>query len=85
MPFGRAFSLYITNRKERYIYLINTVIKKLKGVSAKRWFKLFPETQDELWNGHLWHGTYFAGTTGDVSSDIVLGYIEEQKSEPPIS
>lgn len=66
-------------------YSISTVIKKLKGVSARRWFQLFPETKDQLWNGHLWHGTYFAGTTGDVSTDMVLEYIEDQKSDLPIS
>lgn len=65
-------------------YSISTVVKKLKGVSARRWFQLYPETKDKLWKGHLWHGTYFAGTTGNVSSENISDYIERQKDQPPI-
>lgn len=66
-------------------YSISVVVKKLKGVSARRWFQLFPETKDQLWNGHLWHGSYFVSTTGKVSSNIVSDYIKNQKNQPPSS
>ena len=66
-------------------YSISTIVKKLKGVSARRWFQQFPETKHQLWNGHLWHRSYFVGTTGNVSANIVSEYIKQQKNQPPIA
>ena len=38
------------------------VVKSLKGTSAREWFKLYPETKEELWRGHLWTGSFFMST-----------------------
>lgn len=54
------------------------VVKSLKGTSAREWFKQFPETKKLLWGGHLWTGSFFMSTVGNVSKDIVAEYIENQ-------
>lgn len=54
------------------------VVKSLKGTSAREWFKQFPETKKQLWNGHLWTGSFFMSTVGNVSKDIVAAYIKNQ-------
>ena len=54
------------------------VVKSLKGTSAREWFKLYPETKEELWMGHLWTGSFFMSTVGNVSKEIVAEYIENQ-------
>ena len=54
------------------------VVKSLKGTSAREWFKLYPETKEELWRGHLWTGSFFMSTVGNVSKEIVAEYIENQ-------
>lgn len=54
------------------------VVKSLKGTSAREWFKLYPETKEELWRGHLWKGSFFMSTVGNVSKEIVAEYIENQ-------
>ena len=66
-------------------YSISQVVKKLKGVSARHWFILYPKSKDLLWKGHLWNGSYFVSTTGNVSTDIINDYIKNQKDQPPTS
>lgn len=53
-------------------------VKAIKGVTARDWFKVFPETKQLLWGGHLWSPSYFMATTGNVSKQIVTNYIEKQ-------
>lgn len=58
------------------------IIKLLKGVSARLLFLEFPEIKQKLWRGHLWNPSYYVGTVGDMSKEIVLRYIQQQKTKP---
>ena len=29
------------------------IVKSLKEISARKWFKEYPETKSQLWGGHL--------------------------------
>ena len=60
---------------------ISSVMKALKGPSAREWFKQFPATKELLWGGALWSGSYFASTVGDVSQAIVLEYVQNQLTD----
>ena len=62
-------------------YAPTNMVKTLKGVSARAWFKLHPETQQQLWGGHLWSPSYFMSTLGDMSKETVKTYIESQRTE----
>ena len=57
---------------------ISTVMKALKGASAREWFQQFPETKKELWKGSLWSGNYFVSTVGHVSKEVVMQYVQDQ-------
>ena len=59
-------------------YSISYVMKVLKGVSAKKYFKKYPDTKNILWNGELYSRSYFVSTVGNVSKEIVLKYVKEQ-------
>lgn len=56
----------------------SSIVKSLKGASARWWFKQHSETKSKLWGGHLWSPSYFIATCGNVSKDIVANYIETQ-------
>lgn len=58
------------------------IIKLLKGVSARYLFIEFPEIKKKLWGSHLWNPSYYVGTVGNMSKDVVLKYIQQQKTEP---
>ena len=41
----------------------------------------FPQVKKSLWGGHLWNPSYYIGTVGNMSKDVVLKYIQNQKQE----
>lgn len=59
----------------------SSIVKTLKGRSARAWFKLYPETKKDLWQGHLWSSNFFMSTVGDISNNIVEQYIQNQITE----
>ena len=59
----------------------SSIVKTLKGKSARLWFKAYPETKAMLWGGHLWTPSYFMATVGNMSKETVKEYIENQLTE----
>lgn len=59
----------------------STITKVLKGITAKTLFEEFPDLKAKLWGGHLWNPSYYVGTCGDCSKDVVIKYIETQKEK----
>lgn len=62
---------------------ISTLVKWIKGISARLLLQRYVTLQKRLYRGHLWNPSYYVGTVGDMSEDIVRKYIESQKSEAP--
>lgn len=57
----------------------SSIVKYLKGHSAKLFFQNHPEIREhELWGGHLWSHSYYMSTVGNMSKEVVEKYIEEQ-------
>ena len=50
-----------------------------KGITAKKLFEKHPELRDQLWDGHLWNPSYYVGTCGDATKDVIERYVEMQK------
>lgn len=59
----------------------SSIVKTIKGHSAREWFKEYPQTKQDMWKGHLWSPSFFMSTIGNMSKDIVKKYIENQVSE----
>lgn len=55
---------------------VASAIKILKGVTARKLFLQFPVLKQQLWGGHLWSPSYYAGTAGNVSAETIRKYIE---------
>ncbi|WP_062105670.1 IS200/IS605 family transposase [Bacillus niameyensis] len=58
---------------------ISTMIKALKGVSARLLFKEYPELKKKLWCGHLWNPSYFVATVSEQTEAQIRQYIQKQK------
>ena len=57
------------------------IVKKLKGVSALRIFKKFPDIRKkEYWGNHFWSSSYYVGTAGVVTAEAIRKYIEANSS-----
>ena len=60
----------------------SSIVKYLKGITARKLFTEFPSIKKKLWGGHLWNPSYYIGTVGNMSKDVVLRYIQNQKTSP---
>ena len=57
--------------------LVN-VVNVIKGVTARRLRQEFPQTKEFLWGDSFWSDSYFIASTGQVSLDILMQYVESQ-------
>lgn len=62
-------------------HYIPSIMKALKGVSARKLFKEYPELKKNLWGGHLWNPSYFVSTVSDVIETDIKDYIRRQEEE----
>jgi putative transposase len=58
---------------------IPTMIKALKGVSARLLFKEFPNLKKKLCGGHLWNPSYFVSTVSENKEQQIRQYIRNQQ------
>ena len=58
---------------------ITFIAKHLKGTSAIRMFREFPELRNSNRKGQLWNPSYFVETIGSTSEENVKRYIERQR------
>ena len=56
------------------------VMKILKGKSAERLRKEFPELKKKYWGMHIWARGYFVSTVG-INSDVIRKYVKAQQEE----
>jgi len=54
------------------------LVNVLKGVTARRLRQEFPQTKEFLLGDSFWSDSYFIASTGQVSLDILMQYVESQ-------
>jgi putative transposase len=57
---------------------LTKVVNSIKGASARRIRQEFPKTKEYLWGDSFWSDSYFIASTGQVSLDVLMGYVESQ-------
>ena len=60
---------------------IPSVMKALKGLTARQLLKEFPELKKKLWGGHLWNPSYFVATVSENTEEQIIDYIKGQKTK----
>jgi len=53
-----------------------TVMQRIKGRSSRRVQMEFPELRKRFWGRRFWARGYFSTTSGNVTDDIILQYLE---------
>ena len=59
---------------------ISDVLQWLKGKSAERLLKKFPQLEKQYWGRHLWARGYFVSTVG-ITDEVIREYIRKQRDE----
>ena len=61
---------------------VSKLVQRLKGKSA---YKLLTENKGlsrQFWGRHLWARGYFVASSGNITDEAIIKYIEEQGKEP---
>lgn len=59
-------------------YSVSKVVQNLKGRTSRIIQQEFPEIRKEYWGRHLWAIGFFCVTTGNITDEMIIQYIEEQ-------
>ena len=57
---------------------LSNVVNVIKGVTTRRLRQEFPQTKEFLWGDSFWSNSYFIASTGQVSLDVLMQYVESQ-------
>ena len=60
-----------------------TVMQRIKGRSSRRVQMEFPELRKRYWGRRFWARGYFSTTSGNVTDDIILQYLESHSKRNP--
>ena len=61
---------------------VNDVVRRMKGRSSHKVQREFPALKKRYWGRHFWARGYFCTTSGNVTDDIILQYIEQHADKP---
>ena len=57
---------------------VSKVVQNIKGRSSRILQQEFPQLRKEYWGRHFWGIGYFCVTSGNVTDEMIIKYIEEQ-------
>ena len=60
---------------------VSKIIQHLKGVTSRKLQQEFPELRKRYWGQHLWARGYFAVSSGNVTDEMWMDYIRNQREQ----
>jgi putative transposase len=60
---------------------VSKMVQYIKGKTSIKIQQEFKVIQKEFWGRHLWARGYFAASSGNVTDEIIMQYIENQDVE----
>jgi putative transposase len=61
---------------------VSDVVRRMKGRSSHKVQREFPALRKRYWGRHFWARGYFCTTSGNVTDEIILQYIEQHADKP---
>ena len=62
---------------------VSRAVQFLKGKSSHKLLSEFPSLRKRYWGQHLWARGYWVASSGNVTDEVWLKYIERQQPETP--
>jgi putative transposase len=62
---------------------VSQLVQYLKGKSSRKMMMEFKTLNRTFWGRHIWARGYFVATSGNVTDEVIMKYIEEQDIESP--
>jgi putative transposase len=61
------------------------MMRRIKGRTASKLFEEFPTLKQRYWGRHVWARGYFCATVGEMTEDMIKGYLEHHFEPDPAS
>ena len=61
---------------------ISKLMQSIKGKSSRKMMSEFKTLSRAFWGRHIWARGYFAASSGNVTDEVIMQYIELQGKEP---
>jgi len=62
---------------------VSQVVQSLKGKTSRKLMMEYKSLSRAFWGRHIWARGYFVASSGNVTDEVIMKYIEEQGQEPP--
>ena len=60
---------------------VSKLMQMLKGKTSRKMLFEFKTLEKQFWGRHLWARGYFAASSGNVTDEVIMNYIENQDVE----
>ena len=57
---------------------ISKLMQSLKGKTSYKLLSEYKELSRQFWGRHIWGREYFAASSGNVTDEVIMEYIETQ-------
>ena len=64
---------------------VSDFMKRVKGCTSRKIQQEFPQLRKRYWGRRFWARGYFSTTSGNVTNETILNYIENHTSDKPTS
>ena len=84
---SRALTAPVLSREHVHMFVeipphiaVSDFVRRVKGRSSHQVQMEFPDLRKRYWGRHFWARGYFSTTSGNITDDVILQYL--QKHEP---
>ena len=57
---------------------VSKLVQSVKGRTSRKMLDEYKGLRRAFWGRHMWARGYFVATTGNVTDEVIMRYIEEQ-------
>lgn len=61
---------------------VSKLVQNLKGTTSRKLQQEFPDLKKRYWGQHLWARGYYAVSSGNVTDEMWMEYIRNQRENP---
>jgi len=61
---------------------VSRLMQSIKGKSSRKMMSEFKTLSRQFWGRHIWARGYFVASSGNVTDEVIMQYIELQGKEP---
>ena len=62
---------------------VSQLAQSIKGKTSRKMLMEYKGLSRAFWGRHIWARGYFAASSGNVTDEVIMKYIEQQGIEPP--